>query len=805
MFGSRSAILSVRVVGDATEGVSALRDVENQTSKMDRVLGGVKRAAQVAGVAVTGFLADAVISGFRRSSAIEEASARIQGLGYTAADTADIVNGPVLDSVLGTAFGIDEAAGVASIALAQGIDPAKELQKHLELTGDVAAFAGSEFGEIGSIMNTVSSSNRLYGQQVRQLEDRAVPVISALADHYGVTEAKAREMVSAGKVDFADFAAALEANVGGSAQKAGDTTVGAWRNMRAGVARFGQALISGIFPHFKDGLTGITDILDRMTAAVGPVAEAIGSWLGDALVKVVTWLAALDFSSFEAFTSSAGAAGGIFSQLWDAIMSALPVAQQFLAMLPRILTATVKLVGAGLDILVTVLEFTAENLDWVISIIGIGIGVWLAWRVVVTTTSTAMGIARMAMGHLTVAQTMHQASMAVNNVMYLLFGRRLIATTSAMAGNSAAMAGNTAVTNTQAAATGRATIAQRALNVAMRANVIGAIIVAIGLLVAGFLWLWNNCEGFRDFWIALWERLKASVNAVVSWFTDTALPFLSGVWDGIIAGVNVVVEFFTGTVGPGITGAITTVIGIGQRLLSIYVSIWSSIFGAVSRVVSWLAGGAVALVRGFATGVSRVVQSVLGFFTNLGSGIRSRVDTAVGFVRNIPATIRDLFSGAGDLLSGAGRAIIDGFLGGLTRAWEAGKDFISGIGGWIVNNKGPISYDRKMLRPAGTAIMDGLNTALRAGMKPLRKTVGDVTDELQDMADEPVEVTVNGSAGDVDVTPRGPRKPGPGPEGGGNVYHITIKAGVGDPVAIGREVKKVLETHGHATGTVSTA
>ena len=50
-------------------------------------------------------------------------------------------------------------------------------------------------------------------------------------------------------------------------------------------------------------------------------------------------------------------------------------------------------------------------------------------------------------------------------------------------------------------AQGAVTAAQWLMNVAMNANPIGLIIAVIGALVAAFVLLWNNCEGFRNFWI----------------------------------------------------------------------------------------------------------------------------------------------------------------------------------------------------------------------------------------------------------------------------------------------------------------
>ncbi|MBQ3969894.1 MAG: phage tail tape measure protein, partial [Clostridia bacterium] len=47
-----------------------------------------------------------------------------------------------------------------------------------------------------------------------------------------------------------------------------------------------------------------------------------------------------------------------------------------------------------------------------------------------------------------------------------------------------------------------------ALNTTMLANPIAIVIAAIAALVAAFIYLWNNCEGFRNFWIKLGEKIK---------------------------------------------------------------------------------------------------------------------------------------------------------------------------------------------------------------------------------------------------------------------------------------------------------
>jgi hypothetical protein len=65
-----------------------------------------------------------------------------------------------------------------------------------------------------------------------------------------------------------------------------------------------------------------------------------------------------------------------------------------------------------------------------------------------------------------------------------------------------------------------ATAAQWLWNAAMTANPIGLIIVGIAALVAAFVWLWNNVEGFRNFWIGVWDWIKNAAGSAGDWIAD---------------------------------------------------------------------------------------------------------------------------------------------------------------------------------------------------------------------------------------------------------------------------------------------
>lgn len=67
------------------------------------------------------------------------------------------------------------------------------------------------------------------------------------------------------------------------------------------------------------------------------------------------------------------------------------------------------------------------------------------------------------------------------------------------------------------------------LNTTMLANPIMLIIAAIAALVAAFIYLWNTNEGFRQFWIDLWENIKNAVTAAV----EAISQFLTTAWEFI--------------------------------------------------------------------------------------------------------------------------------------------------------------------------------------------------------------------------------------------------------------------------------
>ncbi|HEM6028108.1 TPA: phage tail protein [Streptococcus suis] len=116
-----------------------------------------------------------------------------------------------------------------------------------------------------------------------------------------------------------------------------------------------------------------------------------------------------------------------------------------------------------------------------------------------------------------------------------------------------------------------------------------------------------------------------------------------------------------------------------------------------------------------------ILSAGVEILTTLISGILSILGNVGQAALDIGA---ELLGGVEDIdLFDAGAAILSGFVDGLRSMWGEVTSFVGGIADWIAKNKGPISYDRVLLKPAGLAIMQGLNTNLQVGFKDVMGTV----------------------------------------------------------------------------------
>lgn len=248
-------------------------------------------ASRIAGLTLDPLVA----GGRRRSQNIEQAKFQFRGLGVNIEKAMD----DALYAVLGTAYGLDEAARAASQLSASQVELGDDMKAALRGISGVAAMTNSSYEDTARIFTRVAGQGRVMAVDLNSLAARGLNAAAVLAEQFGVTEGELREMVSAGEIGFPAFATAMNDAFGENATKANETYTGSLSNLRAALSRIGASFFTPQLEDQRDLFNAITPAIDAVGEALEPVISLMNETSRTSVGNIIDFLESLDFSKLS--------------------------------------------------------------------------------------------------------------------------------------------------------------------------------------------------------------------------------------------------------------------------------------------------------------------------------------------------------------------------------------------------------------------------------------------------------------------------------------------------------------------------
>lgn len=285
-------------------------------------------------------------------------------------------------------------------------------------------------------------------------------------------------------------------------------------------------------------------------------------------------------------------------------------------------------------------------------------------------------------------------------------------------------------------------LAQLALNAVMSANPIALLIIAIGSLIAIFVYLWNTNESFREFFINLWQGIVDffvnAWNGIVDFFKTLPETF-SNIIQGIIDFFKKIPEYIGFMIG--------FIIGLFVKFVEFMWNFYTvTIPSIINGIIDWF---------------KELPKNILNFFSNIISGIATWVVDMVRTVREkFPEIINKIVNFFAELpgkMIDIGKNIITGIWDGIKSSvnWlgDKIKEFAGGIVSGFKKALG-IHSPSKIFKKEAKWIPVGVGVGIEENTDEALKGIDKLSDSMVDRMQQAVsleagKVSFSGTNGTV--------------------------------------------------------
>lgn len=656
----------------------SLKNAAKKSSSMADIIKGTFVGKTLFSVASKGYqlIAGSVSKATARLDAMGKATNVMSILSGSTEKASQVVQG-LTDAVSDTAYGLDAAATSTQKLATSGLvlDDSARMVKNLM---DAVSFYGDGTNEtlenVVDAMAKMNSSGKISADQWQRLTDAGIPVLKIFAEKTGKSMAEVSDAFSKGKISAQDFDVILTDALENGTQSF-PAVAGKAKEMAGSFA----TSFSNMSARIAIGVANVITAFNNFVQDSGlPSIQTMIADFGSVIKNGLNWVADNMPAILNGTIDLVKKVGDSMPHLTNAIRTVVDYVQQN--------------AGGTVDVIKEALKWLIDNIPAVTGVLDslspaiIAIGVAFATWKFLNTVQKVAGLLQI-------------------NFLNAIFN---------------------------------VSKAWNLLSAAFTANPFGIIITAIAALVAGFLYLWNTSEDFRNFWIGLWDTIKTAagtvVDGVVTFFTETIPQAISSFGQNLI-------DFATTTVPQFIQSVI-------DWFMQLPGQIWSWLLAVLSNIAQWgtdmISDGAEAasefltnIIKWFRQLPGQIQAWLLTTIHNLGSWVtdmkNKAIDAGTKFKDGLVDEVKKI---PGRMLS-LGRDIVDGIKNGIKNAWSGLTSWFGNLASGLIDGfkdalgiGSPSKEFDKEARWIGPGVINGLKRTMPDAIRYMEKASAEMLSTL---------------------------------------------------------------------------